>query len=124
MLWFDLLPVSRATELAVPWRSALGDAYDIGRLGIVVNMESGRWREPGSPCPINAARIDLDMCASCRYFRGASSGRRIHCNWPRHGSTIAAPSPSIGSREDRPSVPPSFRRAFGAGGDHGDDAAA
>ncbi len=56
----------------------------------------GQWRATGMPCPIDERQIDLDVCAKCRFFRGASTFHeegRLHrgtftmqCNWPRDGS--------------------------------------
>jgi hypothetical protein len=116
MVHFNLMPVLHATETAMPWRLALGDKYDIGRLGIVVDMDNGHWRRSGSACPTDNRPIDMDRCSPCPFFRGAVSAAakdwKMNCNWPRVGSTIAAPRPSISTGDYRIAVPPIFRTAF------------
>jgi hypothetical protein len=112
MVHFNLMPVLHATETATPWRMALGDKYDIGRLGIVVDMDTGHWRRPGSACPTDNRAIDMDRCSPCAYFRGAVSAAsrdwKMNCNWPRLGTTIASPR----TGDYRVAVPPIFRTAF------------
>jgi len=56
------------------------------------------WRSTGTRCPLDEAPLDLDKCAPCVYYRGASlatrppdepQGWRICCNWPRNGCEVA-----------------------------------
>ena len=69
------------------------------------------WRSQGTSCPLIAqARVHMDVCQPCRFFRGASthtesgedgkpkllpSGKpwptewSVCCNWPRDGSYVA-----------------------------------
>lgn len=54
------------------------------------------WRSTGTPCPIDERLIDVNICAECRFFRGASTFHEVgptrtgrftmQCNWPRDGS--------------------------------------
>ncbi len=61
-------------------------------------------------CPLDETQVRMNVCDTCRYFRGASSanheprGWQINCNWPRDGAYVAPSEAQAAGSAEIPDV--------------------